>query len=98
MARKWTMYKASGRVSYFVTDIMAPSQERALEIANSNFGDDVSFAADKGNAELLEVNVEPFRPATKEEVIDGYGEEAWEEKAPNAEPSHKDSAGAERKA
>jgi len=83
MPSKWKMYKVSGKVSYFVTDILAPSQERALEIANANFGDDVSFAADKdnekGNAELLEVNVEPFRPATKEEVIDGYGEKEWED-------------------
>jgi hypothetical protein len=80
---QWHKYKVSGKVSYFVTDILAPSQERALEIANANFGDDVSFAADKnnegGNAELLEVNVEPFRPATKKEVIDAYGEDEWED-------------------
>ena len=78
MSNKWKIYKAIGKVSYFVTDIMAPSKKGALEIANDCVGDDVSFAAGKGNIEILELTVEPLRPVTKKEVIKGHGKEYWE--------------------
>jgi len=80
MPSKWKMYKVSGKVSYFVTDIMAPSQERAFEIANATYEDDVHCAAQIGNIELLEeINVELLRPATKDEVTDAFGMDEWED-------------------
>ena len=79
MASKWKIYKASGKVAYFVDDIMAPSKEDALKIVHDSIEDQVSFAASQGNIEVFNLKVEPLRPATKEEVIDGYGEEAWED-------------------
>jgi len=78
MKNKWKFYRASGKVSYFVDDVIAVSKKKALEFATATIGGDIDFAAEKGNIEILELKVKPLRTATKKEVVDFYDEEAWE--------------------
>jgi len=79
MRNKWKIYKVSGKVAFFVDDLMAPSKKTALETAIDSIDDQVSFAANQGDIELLELDAEPLRAATKEEVVDGFGEEEWKD-------------------
>jgi len=80
---KWSFYKVKGIVkfTYSVNDLMAPSEEKALEDAKDGIMTDIDYSNQKGHTtiEILDMKIERLRPATKEEVTDGYGEEAWED-------------------
>ena len=67
-------YKVSGKVSFFVDNIVAKSPKEAKEIVTEDIGAELDAADVDGNVEILEVKVEPLRPATKKEVIDYYEE------------------------
>jgi len=78
MPSKWKMYKVSGTVEIRYDDIMSDSPESAIEVCTDLTEDPTtSFGPDK--FENFNLKAKPIRPATKEEVIDGYGEEEWED-------------------
>lgn len=74
MGSIYKVYSVKGTVKFCAGDIMADSLESAKDIVSSLIDDLVTE-----NLEIMELDGELVRDATKEEVVDGFGEDEWED-------------------
>jgi len=77
MGSKWNMYRVTGTVKVQYDDIMCDTAKLAVEVCKELTEEDGSFGPDK--FEDFNLKAEFLRPATREEVVQGYGEEEWED-------------------
>lgn len=72
------IYKVTGTLKFCDPDVMSESAKHAKEVVEWMVQEQLK----KGYPELIEIlnlEAESLRLATKEEVIDGWGEEFWED-------------------
>jgi len=68
---KTNRYKVSGTVTFFVDDIFAKKPERAIKQVTENIRDDVGYAGDKGNLEIVgELKAEDLGPCNKDKFYE----------------------------
>lgn len=77
MGSKWKIYRVVGTVKIQYDEIMSDNPKDAIRVCKDLTEEDGSFGPD--TFEDFDLKAELLRPATKKEVIDGYGEEEWED-------------------
>ena len=75
MGRKFFRYKVTGTVKFSVDDLFAGNLEEARELFRDDPDGHLMYAKDHETYEILSVNAELLRPATKKEVFDIFGDE-----------------------
>jgi len=70
MSKQTYRYKVSGTVKFFVDDIVRESKEAAKKEVAEDIGEDVIFAAEQGNIEILELNAEELCPCNKDKFYE----------------------------
>jgi len=70
MGNKYHRYKVTGIVKFSIDDIVVENPQQAINQVTADINDDVAFAAEQGNIEIVELNSEDLGLCDKDKFYE----------------------------